>query len=69
MRLLRKGDHDTRKESLDATRLATASHVRATADLAQARQDGVEAAELTQALRDHNDANRYDDWLTGIVRR
>lgn len=28
-----------------------------------------EAARVTKALREHNAANHYDDWLTTIVRR
>ena len=68
-KLLGIAGRDTRRESVAATWLANASRLRALDDLAQAREDGAEVAELVQCLRDHNDANRYDDWLTGIVRR
>lgn len=68
-RLLGKYDRDGRKAAVDATRLADASHTRAQADLDRARQCGIEAAEIVEILREHNAANRYDDWLATVVRR
>lgn len=68
-RLLSRRARNSQRESMDATRSANQSHIRAEADLAQAMEHGAEAAELAQTLRDHNAANSYDDWLTGIVRR
>jgi len=53
----------------EATRSAEASRVQAEADWLDAMKRRPEAVRVTKELREHNAANRYDDWLTTIVRR
>lgn len=52
-----------------ATDDADESRVQAEADWMDAMKRRPEAARITKALREHNAANHYDDWLTDIVRR
>lgn len=68
-RLLRRGDRTSKREALNATLSADESHAQATVDLATAIESRDEAFEVAAELRAHNVANRYGDWLVGIVRR
>lgn len=56
-------------EAQAATESADASRVQAEEDWLDAMECRVEADSLTRTLRAHNAANRYDDWILGIVRR
>lgn len=57
------------QESHDARQSALLSREQAEQDWQVAMELGVEAAGVTEVLRAHNAANRYDDWLREIVRR
>lgn len=69
MRLLRVGSRKRGWEARNAARAADASHAQAEVDLATAIESRDEAFEVAAELRAHNVANRYADWLVGIVRR
>lgn len=58
-----------RERGEQVTRDAIASRLQAEADWMEAVKRRPEAARLTETLAEHNSANRYDDWLLGIVRR
>lgn len=57
------------ERSEQAAREADESRLQAEADWMEAMRRRPEAVRVTKALADHNAANRYDDWLLGIVRR
>lgn len=67
------GGHESERESgleaQAATESADASRAQAEEDWLEAMECRVEADAVTRALRAHNAANRYDDWIMGIVRR
>lgn len=67
-RWIRRGKRPS-AESVAAGHSANQSQARAERDWMAAVARRAEAADVTQSLRAHNTANRYDDWLREIVRR
>lgn len=55
------------RASTAAVEAATRSHERAVADRCRASAQRAEAEVWATQVRDHNTANRYDDWLRQIV--
>jgi hypothetical protein len=52
---------------LAARAAAKASMAQANRDCAEAMMLRAEARQITERLREHNEANRYDEWLKGVL--
>jgi hypothetical protein len=66
LRFFRRRRGPTR-EALAARAAAKASMAQANRDCAEAMMLRAEARQITERLREHNEANRYDEWLKGVL--
>lgn len=61
------GQDSSQADSFAALEAADLSHRRAVQDRCQASATRAEADAWAQQVRDHNTANRYDDWLRTVL--